>query len=52
MADKILSLEDGRLQLFGPRDAVLERLYKPKSVHTDQAVAKDDKFAAWQASLA
>ncbi|NNF96133.1 MAG: ATP-binding cassette domain-containing protein, partial [Halobacteria archaeon] len=28
-ADKILSLEAGRLHLFGPRDAVLEHLYGP-----------------------
>jgi ATP-binding cassette subfamily C protein EexD len=28
-ADKILALEEGRLQAFGPRDAVLDHLYGP-----------------------
>ncbi len=28
-ADKILALEEGRLQLFGPRDAALDHLYGP-----------------------
>jgi ABC-type protease/lipase transport system fused ATPase/permease subunit len=34
MADKILSLDEGRLHLFGPRDAVLERLFRPTAVET------------------
>jgi ABC-type protease/lipase transport system fused ATPase/permease subunit len=34
MADKILSLEEGRLHMFGPRNAVMERLYQPKPVNT------------------
>ncbi len=35
MADKILSLEEGRLHLFGPRDAVMEHLYRPTAVDTN-----------------
>jgi ABC-type protease/lipase transport system fused ATPase/permease subunit len=51
MADKILSLEDGRLHMFGPRDAVMERLYKPKSIDTEKAVARKDKLPPRQVSL-
>jgi ABC-type protease/lipase transport system fused ATPase/permease subunit len=31
-ADKLLAMRDGRLELFGPRDAVLARLMKPAEV--------------------
>jgi ATP-binding cassette subfamily C protein EexD len=36
MADKILSLQQGRLHLFGPRDAVLNRLFRPTAVNAGQ----------------
>ncbi len=34
MADKILSMQQGRLHLFGPRDAVLQRLFRPTAVNS------------------
>jgi PrtD family type I secretion system ABC transporter len=36
-ADKILAMRDGRLELFGPRDAVLQRLMKPTEVRAVEA---------------
>ncbi len=45
MADKILSLEDGRLHMFGPRDAVMERLYQPTPVDTCKSVANNKQSA-------
>jgi ATP-binding cassette subfamily C protein EexD len=37
MADKILSLQQGRLHLFGPRDAVLKRLFRPTPVNLEKS---------------
>ncbi len=45
MADKILSLEDGRLHLFGPRDAVMERIYHPTAVDTSKPTPKQQQPA-------
>lgn len=52
MADKILSLEDGRLHMFGPRDAVMERLYQPKPVETGKPAAKQSYSTAKAVPLA
>ncbi len=52
MADKILSLEEGRLHLFGPRDAVMERLYHPTPVDSGKPAAKQEKQATRPVSLA
>ncbi len=40
MADKILSIEAGRLHMFGPRDAVMERIYHPTPVDTGKQSPK------------
>ena len=32
VADKLLAMRDGRMELFGPRDAVMARLMKPAEV--------------------
>jgi ABC-type protease/lipase transport system fused ATPase/permease subunit len=32
MADKMLAMREGRVELFGPRDAVMQRLMKPAEV--------------------
>jgi ABC-type protease/lipase transport system fused ATPase/permease subunit len=37
VADKILALREGRMELFGPRDAVLARLMKPTEVRAVEA---------------
>ena len=37
LADKILVMKDGAVHMFGPRDAVLEKLMGPKVVHTNTA---------------
>jgi len=52
MADKILSLEDGRLHLFGPRDAVMERLYHPTPVDSEKPSTKQEQTAARPVPLA
>jgi len=36
-ADKLLAMRDGRVELFGPRDAVLNRLMKPTEVRAVEA---------------
>lgn len=36
IADKILVMNDGAVQMFGPKEAVLEKLMGPKVVHTAQ----------------
>jgi ATP-binding cassette subfamily C protein EexD len=46
MADKILSLEEGRLHMFGPRDAVMERLYQPKPVDTARTIDDQNRPVA------
>jgi PrtD family type I secretion system ABC transporter len=37
VADKMLAMRDGRLELFGPRDAVMARLMKPAEVRAVEA---------------
>jgi PrtD family type I secretion system ABC transporter len=37
VADKLLALRDGRMDLFGPRDAVMARLMKPAEVRAVEA---------------
>lgn len=36
-ADKMLAMRDGRIELFGPRDAVMARLMKPAEVRAVEA---------------
>jgi ABC-type protease/lipase transport system fused ATPase/permease subunit len=36
-ADKMLVLRDGRIELFGPRDQVMNRLMKPAEVRVVEA---------------
>jgi ATP-binding cassette subfamily C protein EexD len=52
MADKIISLQDGRLHMFGPRDAVMERLYQPTPVDTGRPATKRKKPALKAVPLA
>ncbi len=55
MADKILSLRQGRLHLFGPREAVLNRLFRPAAVNSgkpDPRRKQTVKAAARPARLA
>jgi PrtD family type I secretion system ABC transporter len=37
VADKLLALRDGRMEMFGPRDAVLAKLTKPAEVRAVEA---------------
>ena len=37
VADKLLALRDGRMELFGPRDGVMARLMKPAEVRAVEA---------------
>ena len=37
VADKMLAMREGRLELFGPRDAVMARLLKPAEVRAVEA---------------
>ena len=37
VADKLLAMRDGRMELFGPRDAVMARLIKPAEVRAVEA---------------
>ena len=37
VADKLLTLRDGRMELFGPRDPVMARLMKPQEVRAVEA---------------
>lgn len=52
MADKILSLDEGRLHLFGPRDAVLEHLFRPKAVETKPEQTEQETPAPHSVPLA
>lgn len=52
MADKILSLEDGRLHLFGPRDAVMERLFHPTPVDSGKSDTRHKEAATRPVPLA
>jgi ABC-type protease/lipase transport system fused ATPase/permease subunit len=35
--DKLLAVREGRMELFGPRDAVMSRLMKPAEVRAVEA---------------
>jgi PrtD family type I secretion system ABC transporter len=37
VADKMLAMREGRMELFGPRDAVMQRLLKPTEVRAVEA---------------